>query len=91
MTVGVGTGAGSAAPSDQELAEYDQERPARRFRPALDLVIPVWCAILSAGVLARALFPLPQGTRFYLVIFLAAMLPITQLCYRGWTAIDDLT
>ena len=66
----------SAAPSDEELAEYEQERPARRLRPVLDLVAAVWCAIVSIGVLLQV-FPLPQGTQFYLVIFLAAVLPIT--------------
>ncbi|GAA1606142.1 TRAP transporter fused permease subunit [Kribbella hippodromi] len=83
MTVGVDSGSGVTAPSAEELAEYEQERPARRLRPALNLVISVWCAIVSVGVLAQVFFPLPQGTQFYLVIFLAAILPITLLCYRG--------
>ena len=39
MTVGIGTGGGSTTPSEEELAEYEQERPARRLRPALDLAI----------------------------------------------------
>ncbi|NIK54537.1 TRAP transporter permease [Kribbella shirazensis] len=84
MTVGIGGGGGATVPSEAELAEYEQERPARRLRPALDLVISVWCAIISVGVLWQVFFPLPQGTQFYLVIFLAAVLPITLLCYRGW-------
>ena len=49
-------GGGSAAPSDEELAEYEQERPARRLRPVLDLVIAVWCAIVSIGVLLQVFF-----------------------------------
>ena len=84
MTVGVHSGGGATVPSEEELAEYEQERPARRLRPALDLVISVWCAIVSVGVLVQVFAPLPQGTQFYLVIFLAAVLPITLLCYRGW-------
>ena len=84
MTVGGDTGAGLTAPSDEEVAVYEQERPARRLRPALDVAISVWCAIISVGVLAQVFFPLPQGTQFYLVIFLAAVLPITLVCYRGW-------
>ena len=83
MTVGAG-GGGVTVPSEEELAEYEQERPARRLRPALDLVISVWCAIISVGVLAQVFVPLPQGTQFYLVIFLAAVLPLTLLCYRGF-------
>src|SRR5215218_2203212 len=84
MTVGTETGGGLVAPSESELAEYEQEKPARRLRPALDLIISVWCGIVSVGVLLQVFFPLPQGTQFYLVIFLAAVLPITLLCYRGW-------
>jgi TRAP transporter 4TM/12TM fusion protein len=84
MTVGIGAGGGLVTPSESELAEYEQEKPARQLRPALDLVISVWCAIISVGVLLQVFFPLPQGTQFYLVIFLAAVLPITLLCYRGW-------
>lgn len=84
MTVGIDGGGRVAAPSDEELAEYEQERPARRLRPGLDLVISVWCAVVSVGVLAQVFFPLPQGTQFYLVIFLAAVLPMTLLCYRGF-------
>ena len=83
MTVGVGA-EGLATPSGEQLAEYEQERPARRLRPALNLAVSVWCAIISVGVLAQVFFPLPQGTQFYLVIFLAAVLPITLLCYRGF-------
>ncbi len=84
MTVGVGSGAGTAALSESELAEYEQEKPARRLHPALDQVISGWCALVSVGVLLQVFFPLAQGTQFYLVIFLAAVLPITLVCYRGW-------
>ncbi|MDX6250796.1 MAG: hypothetical protein QOF10_4156 [Kribbellaceae bacterium] len=84
MTVGVGTGAGSAALSESELAEYEQEKPARRLHPALDLAVSAWCAVVSVGVLLQVFFPLSAGTQFYLVIFLAATLPVTLLCYRGW-------
>ncbi|NEA31936.1 TRAP transporter fused permease subunit [Streptomyces sp. SID13031] len=84
MTVSATSGGGSATLSESELAEYEQEKPARRFRPALDRVISLWCAVISVGVLLQVFFPLPAGTQFYLVIFLAAVLPITLLCYRGW-------
>jgi hypothetical protein len=88
MTVGIGTGGRLSTPSEEELAEYEQERPARRLRPALDLAISAWCAITSVGVLAQVFFPLPQGTQFYLVIFLAAVLPITLLVRKNMQ--DDL-
>lgn len=84
MTVGITTGGGAATLSESELAEYEQERPARRLSSALDRAISGWCAVISVGVLLQVFFPLSAGTQFYLVIFLAAVLPVTLLCYRGW-------
>jgi TRAP transporter 4TM/12TM fusion protein len=84
MTVGIGSGDATTSLSGSDLAEYEQEKPARRLRPALDLGISAWCAVISIGVLVQVFFPLSAGTQFYLVIFLAAVLPITLLCYRGW-------
>src|SRR3954454_10233359 len=84
MTVGIGSGGEAASLSGSDLAEYEQEKPARRLRPALDLGISAWCAVISIGVLVQVFFPLSAGTQFYLVIFLATVLPITLLCYRGW-------
>jgi hypothetical protein len=57
MTVGTETGGGLVAPSDAERAEYEQEKPARRLRPALDQTISVWCGIVSIGVLLQVFFP----------------------------------
>jgi TRAP transporter 4TM/12TM fusion protein len=84
MTVGIGSGGATTSLSGSDLAEYEQEKPARRLRPALDLGISAWCAVISIGVLVQVFFPLSAGTQFYLVIFLAAVLPITLVCYRGW-------
>ncbi|MDX6235957.1 MAG: hypothetical protein QOG10_772 [Kribbellaceae bacterium] len=84
MTVGIDSGGETTSLSGSDLAEYEQEKPARRLRPALDLGISTWCAVISIGVLIQVFFPLSAGTQFYLVIFLAAVLPITLLCYRGW-------
>ena len=81
MTVGITTGGGAATLSESELAECEQEKPARRLGPALDQAISGWCAVISVGVLLQVFFPLSAGTQFYLVIFLAAVLPITSL----WT------
>jgi TRAP-type uncharacterized transport system fused permease subunit len=84
MTVGIGSGDATTSLSGSDLAEYEQEKPARRLRPAVDLGISAWCAVISIGVLVQVFFPLSAGTQFYLVIFLAAVLPITLVCYRGW-------
>lgn len=70
--------------SAAELAAAEHEKPARRLQPWLDRVLSVWCAAVSTGVLLQVFFPLSAGTQYYLVIFLAAVLPVTLLCYRGW-------
>src|SRR5690349_9505212 len=75
----VGTG-----PSAEELAAFEQERPARRFSPVLDRAVSVCCALISVGVLVQVFLPIPAGTQFYLMLFLAAVLPGALLCYRGW-------
>ena len=84
MTVGIGSGDEAKPLPASDLADYEQEKPARRLVPALDRVISAFCAVVSLGVLFQVFFPLSGGTQFYLVIFLAAVLPITLLCYRGW-------
>jgi TRAP transporter 4TM/12TM fusion protein len=84
MTVGIGSGDEAKPLPPSDLADYEQEKPARRLVPALDRVISAFCAVVSLGVLFQVFFPLSGGTQFYLVIFLAAVLPITLLCYRGW-------
>ncbi|WP_350275875.1 TRAP transporter fused permease subunit [Kribbella sp. HUAS MG21] len=67
----------------EELAAFEQERPARKLSPVLDSVISAGCAVVSVGVLVQVFFPIPIGTQFYLMLFLAAVLPGTLLCYRG--------
>ncbi|MFC0624483.1 TRAP transporter permease [Kribbella deserti] len=83
MTVGIGGDSGRTL-SEAEIAGFEQERPARSLHRSLDLAVSVWCAVVSVGVLLQVFFPIPTGTQYYLVLFLAAILPITLLCYRGW-------
>ncbi|GAA5035630.1 TRAP transporter permease [Actinopolymorpha pittospori] len=68
---------------DQILAEYDEERPARRLSGRTGFAVTVICALVSLFVLYTIFFPLARGTQYYLVIFLAAVLPLTFLCYRS--------
>jgi TRAP transporter 4TM/12TM fusion protein len=74
----------STGPSAEELAAFEQEMPARKLSPGLDRAISVCCASVSVGVLVQVFFPIPAGTQFYLMLFLAAVLPGALLCYRGW-------
>ncbi len=64
------------------IAEHDEERPARRLSGRVALVVTVACAVVSVFVLYVVFFPLARGTQYYLVLFLAAILPLTFVSYR---------
>lgn len=68
--------------TEAALAEYDEERPARRLDGRTATGIAVACALLSAFVLYVVFRPLSQGSQYYLTIFLAIVLPLTFLSYR---------
>ncbi|HLT60864.1 MAG TPA: TRAP transporter fused permease subunit [Microlunatus sp.] len=72
------------APAQVEelVAAYDEERPARRLGPRLDLIIGVACFMIAVWVLWQVFFPLPQGNQFTLIIFLGVTLPLVFLCFR---------
>jgi TRAP transporter 4TM/12TM fusion protein len=73
----------TVANTEEVLAEYDEERPARQLGPRLDLVIMAICAVTSVAVLLRVFFPDPAGSQHYRMLFLAVVLPLTLICYRG--------
>jgi TRAP transporter 4TM/12TM fusion protein len=65
-----------------ELAtRIEGERPARRLGPRIDALITVCATGVAALVLWQVFRPLPQGSQFYLVIFLAGILPLVFLGY----------
>ncbi|MGI5399204.1 TRAP transporter permease [Streptomyces sp. CA-135486] len=65
------------------VAEFDQERPARKLSPRVSVPVSLACAALSVFVLYAVFFPLAKGSQYYLTIFLAATLPLVFLAYRG--------
>lgn len=68
---------------EELIGEYDEERPGRRLSPRLDHAITAVCFAVSMFVLYQVFSPLRQGGQFYLILFLAAVLPLVFLCYRG--------
>lgn len=68
---------------DDLLAEFDDERPARRLPPGLDRLVTAYCAVVAGAVLVQVFVPLRQGTQFWLILFLAATLPIAFVTYRA--------
>lgn len=79
-----GDGAGEPTPlsPDELIAEYDDERPARRLGPRLDRVLVALCFLTSVFVLWQVFAPLRRGNQYYLILFLAAVLPLVFVCYR---------
>lgn len=69
--------------AEELVAEFDQERPARKLSPRVSGPVSAACAALSVFVLYAIFFPLAKGSQYYLTIFLAAMLPLVFLTYRG--------
>ncbi len=74
--------AGAPGAVDDLIAQYDEELPQRTLSPRLDLGIAVFCFVVSLFVLKQVFAPLPQGNQYYLMWFLALVLPLVFLCYR---------
>jgi len=68
--------------ADELIGEYDEERPGRRLSPRLDRVIVALCFLTSVFVLWQVFAPLRRGNQYYLILFLAAVLPLVFVCYR---------
>ncbi|GAA5171293.1 MULTISPECIES: TRAP transporter permease [Amycolatopsis] len=64
------------------VAEYDEERPARRLSRRPDLLVHLVALAVGVLVLKQVFFPYSKGNQFYLVIFLGCALPLVFLCYR---------
>ncbi|GAA4284990.1 TRAP transporter fused permease subunit [Brevibacterium daeguense] len=80
-----------AAPADDDrqtadvdalIAEFDEELPQRRLSHRLDLGVAIVCFIISLFVLNQVFFPLTSGNQYYLMWFLALVLPLVFICYR---------
>jgi len=71
-------------PSAQNLIDqYDEERPSRRLSPGLDRVLVAVCFAVSVFVLWQVFAPLQRGNQYYLILFLAAVLPLVFVCFRA--------
>ncbi|MEV0064673.1 TRAP transporter fused permease subunit [Nocardia sp. NPDC050718] len=82
----------SAAPpvvTSAELGVDDQERPARTLTGFPARLVGVVALALAVLALWQVFRPLPQGSQYYLVVFLAIALPLVFLSYRsGWGRLD---
>ncbi|MGO3558494.1 MAG: C4-dicarboxylate ABC transporter permease, partial [Brevibacterium aurantiacum] len=67
---------------DELIAQYDEELPQRTLTRRLDLGVGIVCFVVSLFVLKQVFFPLAQGNQYYLMWFLAFVLPLVFICYR---------
>ena len=68
---------------DELVGEFDEERPGRRLSPRLEQALTAVCFAVSIFVLWQVFAPLQRGNQYYLILFLAAVLPLVFLCYRA--------
>src|SRR5687768_6951189 len=79
----------STRPPESPLADPaavhfdDEERPARALTGPVGLGVAVVAFAAALLVLWQVFRPLAQGSQFYLIIFLAATLPLVFLVYRS--------
>jgi TRAP transporter 4TM/12TM fusion protein len=65
------------------IDQYDEERPSRVLSAGLDRVLVAACFLVSVFVLWQVFAPLQRGNQYYLILFLAAVLPLIFVCYRA--------
>ncbi|MFI6172776.1 TRAP transporter permease [Nocardia sp. NPDC051052] len=61
----------------------DEERPARVLTGWAERVVAATSFVVAILVVWQVFRPLPQGSQYYLVVFLAATLPMVFLAYRS--------
>ena len=72
------------APDLAAAATYDdEERPARQLTGPIGAGVAVVAFAVALLVLWQVFRPLSQGSQFYLIIFLAGVLPLVFLAYRS--------
>ncbi|MGV0740866.1 TRAP transporter permease [Mycolicibacterium sp. XJ870] len=64
-------------------AAYEDEKPARRLTGWVGRAVAAACVLLGLFAIYQVFFPLAQGNQYSLILFLAAVLPLTLLCYRS--------
>ncbi|WP_051799721.1 TRAP transporter permease [Catenuloplanes japonicus] len=66
-----------------EVTYDDEERPARELTGVPERVVGGVALAVTLLALWQVFRPLPQGSQFYLILFLAGALPLVFLAYRS--------
>ncbi|RKN56256.1 TRAP transporter fused permease subunit [Micromonospora costi] len=78
-----GTGATPEAPGPTPdlAAQFEDEKPGRVLSGAVGLLFGAVALVVGALALWQVFRPLPQGSKYYLILFLAGVLPLVFLAY----------
>src|SRR6201991_2024379 len=69
---------------EPDLPAYDEEeRPSRKLTGAIGWIVAAVAFAVAVLALVQVFRPLPQGSQYYLIIFLAGTLPLVFLAYRS--------
>ena len=72
----------TASPGTVPLVD-DQERPGRDLGGWINRVVAVVAFAVAVLAMWQVFRPLPQGSQYYLIVFLAGALPLVFLVYRS--------
>ncbi|MEV0807300.1 TRAP transporter fused permease subunit [Micromonospora sp. NPDC050200] len=77
-----GTPAGPDAPDTRKLAaQFEDEKPGRPLTGPIGVLVTGTTLAIALLALVQVFQPLPQGSKYYLIIFLAGVLPTVFLAY----------
>jgi len=74
-----------------DLAVQDEEKPARELTGPIGVGVAVVAFVIAVFVLYQALRPLAEGSQYYLILFLAGVLPLVFLSYRSGVRLPRLS
>jgi TRAP transporter 4TM/12TM fusion protein len=73
----------TAAPDPPAVHFDDEEKPARELTGRIGAGVAIVAFAVALLVLWQVFRPLAQGSQFYLIVFLAGVLPLVFLAYRS--------
>ena len=72
-----------------DLVIQDEEKPARQLTGPVGVAVAVAAFAVAVFALYQAFRPLAQGSQYYLILFLAGVLPLVFVSYRANLRLPD--
>ncbi|MGH3677300.1 MAG: TRAP transporter permease [Mycobacterium sp.] len=74
---------GDTSAQSSPAVSYEEEKPARELTGWVAHAVTAACVLIGLFAVYQVFFPLAQGNQVSLILFLAAVLPLTLLSYRS--------